>query len=94
MFSQQNALARQRTGIIRMDLWVSRQQLAVMLAWCHKRFASGDWSYHRHCEPLLSKGAVVARFYFQHADDARDFGERLQSPARGQRKENLDRRFY
>ncbi|HEV8712775.1 MAG TPA: hypothetical protein VGX03_08120 [Candidatus Binatia bacterium] len=58
MFSQQNVLARQGTGIIRMDLWVSRQQLAAMLAWCHKRFGSGDWSYHRHCEPLLGKGAV------------------------------------
>jgi hypothetical protein len=95
--SYQNALAHQGNRIIhyRMDMWVSRQQLAEMRAWCHKTLAPGDWDLHRHCEYLLGEGAVVTRFYFLNEDDARAFGERCQyqSPPRERRNANLERQF-
>ena len=97
MISYQNSHAHPGNGTIhyRVDVCVSRQQLASMLAWCHRSFAPGDWNHHRNCENLLGEGAVAGRFYFLNEDDARAFGERLQyqSPTGSQRTENLERHF-
>jgi hypothetical protein len=77
MISYQKPHSHQHTEAVnyRIDLWVSRHQLAEMLAWRHRELAPGTWKHHRHSEPLLGKGAVVARFYFSNENDARAFGE-------------------
>jgi hypothetical protein len=63
MISDHTAHSHQRTEAIhyRLEVWVTRHQLAEMLAWCHKTLVPGSWSHHRHGENLLGEGAVVAR---------------------------------
>ena len=78
MFSYHNARARRGNGMPhhQIDVWVSSEQLAEMLAWCHKKLVPGDWNHHSLEGQRLGEKAVIARFYFLNQVDVGTFDER------------------